>query len=241
MAEALVRPPGEVKLVLFDMAGTTVDDIVDGEPLVIAAFRAALRAHDGSKVDFETANAVRGYEKREALRRLLQCTRGSGAEEVGDAEVNALFEIFKVELDKLTAGLNTEIAGSSAAFAQLRERGIKVFVGSGFPDKVVQGIVANMGWTVDGALSSEALGSGRPDPIMVHEAMRLSGVSDSRCVVKVGDTVVDIEEGRNANVFTVAVLTGTQSREKLQAAGPDCILASVADLPQLLASPSSNM
>ena len=46
------------------MAGTTVNDLVDGEPLVIAAFRATLKAYDGTEVDFAKANEVRGYEKK---------------------------------------------------------------------------------------------------------------------------------------------------------------------------------
>merc|ERR1712232_1435387 len=106
--------------------------------------------------------------------------------------------------------------------------GIRVCVGSGFPAKVVEPIVEAMGWSIDGAFSSEALGAGRPDPIMVKAAMDKCGVSDVRKVVKVGDTVVDIEEGKNGGAWTVAVLTGTQSREKLAAANPDCIIESVA-------------
>mmetsp|Transcript_20225 Transcript_20225/g.63365 ORF Transcript_20225/g.63365 Transcript_20225/m.63365 type:complete len:243 (+) Transcript_20225:44-772(+) len=235
--------PEDISLVLFDMAGTTVDDLVDGVPLVIAAFRAAFLAHDGSSVDSEQANAVRGYEKREAIRRLLCSSRGLSSEDVDEAEVDKLFGIFKSELDKLTSCMNTEIAGTSATFQQLRSRGIKIFVGSGFPDHVVQAIVANMGWAVDGALSSEALGAGRPDPVMVFKAMELSGVprGEGRRVVKVGDTVVDVEEGRNAGAYTVAVLTGTQSREKLEAAKPDLIIGSVAELPALLACPQSSI
>merc|ERR1712217_896804 len=169
----------------------------------------------------------------DALRRLICSSRGIASEDVDGTEVDKLFSVFKVELDKLTGKMNTEIKGTSSVFSQLRARGIKVFVGSGFPDPVVQAIVKNMEWSVDGALSSDALGAGRPDPIMVTKAMELGGVSDKNRVVKVGDTVVDIEEGRNAGVSTVAVLTGTQSKDKLQAAGPDCIIDSVADFIQL--------
>jgi len=233
--------PGDVELVLFDMAGTTVDDLICGEPLVIAAFRAALRAHDGSEATFDQANAVRGYEKREALRKLLSSIRGlQDAAAVEESEVEKLFALFKVELDKLIAFMDTEVVGTSATFDALRKRGVKICVGSGFPDHVVQGIVKNMGWAVDAAFSSEALGAGRPDPVMVTAAMERCGVTDPRRVVKVGDTVVDVEEGRNAGVFTVSVLTGTQSRDKLAAAGPDCIIPSVADLPLVFQWPQSS-
>mmetsp|Transcript_58021 Transcript_58021/g.188849 ORF Transcript_58021/g.188849 Transcript_58021/m.188849 type:complete len:139 (+) Transcript_58021:339-755(+) len=76
--------------------------------------------------------------------------------------------------------------------------------------------------------------------VMVTAAMERCGVTDPRRVVKVGDTVVDVEEGRNAGVFTVSVLTGTQSRDKLAAAGPDCIIPSVADLPLVFQWPQSS-
>lgn len=231
-ATAVARPlPGNTQLVVFDMAGTTVDDLVDGQPLVIAAFCAAFLAHDGSIITFDQANAVRGYEKREALHRLLCVSRG--IEHADAAEVDALFSIFRLELDKLTGCMKTEIKGTSDVFAELRKRGIKVCVGSGFPQAAVDTIVANMGWAVDAVFSSEALGAGRPDPVMVNKAMEHCGITDRRRVVKVGDTSVDIEEGRNAGVFTVAVLTGTQSRDKLATLEPDCIIPSVAELPQM--------
>nr|AKA95151.1 phosphonoacetaldehyde hydrolase [Karlodinium veneficum] len=229
--------PADVELVLFDMAGTTVDDDVDGMPLVIAAFRATFKAYDGSEVSLDNANAVRGYEKKEALRRLLCSQRGLAEGTADEAEVDSLFAIFKVELDKLTANMKKEIAGTTETFSILREHGIRICVGSGFPAKVVESIVEAMGWTVDCAFSSEALGAGRPDPVMVKAAMEKCSISDSRKVVKVGDTVVDIEEGKNGGAWTVAVLTGTQSREKLAAASPDCIIESVADLPKLFQWP----
>jgi len=237
---AAARPlPGNVQLVLFDMAGTTVDDLIEGQPLVVVAFRATFLAHDGCNITFEQANAVRGYEKKEALRRLVCASRG--IESAEDSEVDTLFSIFKVELDKLTGSMNTEIKGTTDVIKELRGRGIKVCVGSGFPQAVVDAIAANMGWAVDGVFSSDALGAGRPDPIMVTAAMQHCGVTDARRVVKVGDTAVDIEEGKNAGVWTVSVLTGTQGREKLAALEPDCIIPSVVELPQLFEWPHSTL
>jgi phosphoglycolate phosphatase-like HAD superfamily hydrolase len=51
---------------------------------------------------------------------------------------------------------------------------------------------------------------------------------------KVGDTGADVEEGRNAGVWTLSVVTGTQGHDALAAARPDFILDSVVDLPSLL-------
>ena len=69
---------------------------------------------------------------------------------------------------------------------------------------------------------------------MIHAAMKSCGVQSPERVVKIGDTKVDVEEGKNAKTWTVSVLTGTQPREKLESAGPDFIIESVAELTNLL-------
>ena len=76
---------------------------------------------------------------------------------------------------------------------------------------------------------------GRPDPRMIHDAMQRLSITDARQVVKIGDTVVDIQEGRNAGVWTLAVLTGSQTETQLVAAEPDYILPSIRELPELFA------
>jgi beta-phosphoglucomutase-like phosphatase (HAD superfamily) len=52
--------------------------------------------------------------------------------------------------------------------------------------------------------------------------------------MKIDDTVKGIEEGKNAGVYTIAVLTGTQSIQFLDASNPDTILRSVAKIPEHL-------
>jgi phosphoglycolate phosphatase-like HAD superfamily hydrolase len=57
-------------------------------------------------------------------------------------------------------------------------------------------------------------------------------------VVKVGDTPVDVEEGRQVRVgFVVAVTTGAFERAALRACAPDHVIDSLAELPPLLELP----
>lgn len=52
-------------------------------------------------------------------------------------------------------------------------------------------------------------GMGRPYPYMIFknlEALKISGVGRA---IKVGDTVSDIKEGKNAGMFTVGILEGS--------------------------------
>ena len=230
-----------VKLVVFDMAGTTVDDMVDGQPVVAVAMQGAFVRFSGSRVPESSITSIRGLEKKDALRKLLVEQSGEGAEPPTDATVDELYGLFEEELERCLPRIDKEIPGASDTFRALQASGVGVCVGSGFPQKTVDTIVHTLGWTgaeeklVDHAFSSVTLGHGRPHPAMVLAAMEATGVDDPNAVVKVGDTAVDVEEGKAAGCHTVAVLSGTQGREKLEAAGPSLILDSVADLPAALA------
>lgn len=220
-----------IQLVMFDMAGTTVDDRIDGEPLVISAMRQAFR-NQGLAVSYEQVNAQRGRAKPQMVAALL--------DEIGAAPAlqSTVYETFHGQLLANLAQIKP-LGDVASVFQALRGRGIRIGVGSGFPTDVVEGIVERLGWAraglVDYYASSEQVGAGRPSPAMVQAAMAAVAVSDPRRVVKVGDTVMDVMEGRNAGVWTVAVLTGTQGQARLKVAEPDAILDSIEQVPAWIA------
>lgn len=225
------------QLVVFDMAGTTVDDTINGLPLVAVAMQEALKKHS-IDVSVDEINKVRGMEKKDAIKTLLSNIHHPDKNQL----IEPVFADFKSSLNSHLQFINKEIPGTSDVFKKLRSNGIKVAVGSGFPHAVVEAIAYNLQWTeiVDYLSSAEKEGHGRPHPAMIQAAMNYCGIQDIRCVVKVGDTKADISEGRNAGCWTVAVLTGTQSRQDLESAGPDFIIDSVANLFDVLAQITSS-
>lgn len=52
-------------------------------------------------------------------------------------------------------------------------------------------------------------GKGRPYPYMVFRNMEALGISSVSEIAKVGDTVSDIKEGKNAGAFTIGVVEGS--------------------------------
>lgn len=70
-----------------------------------------------------------------------------------------------------------------------------------------------------------------PDPVLWAAAQL--GIEPSACVM-IGDTVVDIHAGKAAGAQTVGVLCGFGSRDELEHAGADLILASPAELVKVL-------
>lgn len=225
-----------IKLVMFDLAGTTVDDSIEGVPLVAVAIRDAFNKH-GYNVVPETVNKYRGLEKKDAIRRIVE-DELSKSDTSATIDVDVLFKDFKDFLNKHLSSIKNEMPGTSDVFLKLKTSGVKIAVGSGFPHSVVESIVSTLRWEklVDCLCSAEKVGHGRPHPAMIRSAMKSFDITDPRTVVKVGDTKADVEEGKNAGCWTVAVLTGTQSLEYIKESNPDFIINSVADFPNLLSN-----
>ena len=227
--------PQPIQLAMFDMAGTTVNDKVDGHPLMVISMMRAFAKH-GIELAPNLINKHRGKQKSEAIQTLLREVAElspADVERVGDG----VYRDFLHELESNLSSIS-EIDGATELFRHLKSKDIHIGVGSGFPMQIVQAIISRLGWLDKGLLdyvgSAEQVGVGRPNPKMIHDAMQQLSVTDGRKVVKIGDTVVDVQEGKNAGTWTVAVLTGSQTESQLMAAAPDYILSSIRELRTLI-------
>jgi phosphonatase-like hydrolase len=236
---------GSISLVVFDMAGTTVDDSVNGVPLVTHVLQQTFSSEPYRiSVTPEEINPLRGRKKQEMVRRLVELKwseiQKAQPADTQDSASTTLFYTFECLLAHATASMRNEMAGTSDVFTWLHRSGVRLAVGSGFSEKIVRAIVEQLGWNgkekeykLAFIGAAEQSGKGRPDPTMIRSAMAQLAITDPRRVVKVGDTTVDVGEGKNAGCITVAVLSGTQTREELEKAQPDFILQSIADLPTI--------
>jgi 2-phosphoglycolate phosphatase len=75
----------------------------------------------------------------------------------------------------------------------------------------------------------------KPAPDMLVEALARSKATPSEAVY-VGDMSVDVQTARAAGLTVWVIPTGSETRTELEAAGPDRILASLAEIPNLLAN-----
>ena len=70
---------------------------------------------------------------------------------------------------------------------------------------------------------------------MIKNLMKRAGVTDPKQVIKIGDTMVDIQEGRMANCGLVAaVTTGAYKRDELEIFSPDYIVDNLKELEQYI-------
>jgi phosphoglycolate phosphatase-like HAD superfamily hydrolase len=75
---------------------------------------------------------------------------------------------------------------------------------------------------------------------MIWLAMRQTGVQASQSVAKIGDSAIDIEEGRNAGCgMTFGVTTGAQTEKQLRSAAPTYVVESLGEMFDLIMAAKS--
>jgi phosphonoacetaldehyde hydrolase len=106
------------------------------------------------------------------------------------------------------------IAGVVEAVAALRARGLAVASTTGYPREVMDVVVRvakEQGYEADVTVCAGDTPAGRPGPFMALQALIKLSISPVEAVVKIGDTVVDIEEGLNGGMWSVGIaVTGNE-------------------------------
>jgi phosphonatase-like hydrolase len=218
-----------IQLVVFDIAGTTVRDT----GLVANAFIDAFNEYN-IDIPVMTVKHVMGIRKIDAIRLLAP-----------DKNDTALIEqIHKAFTRNILAFYQSDpelapLPHAEETFQYLRQKGIKIALNTGFTRVVTNAILQRLHWNTPGKLDivvcSDEVPEGRPQPYMIKAIMHQMNIGDGKQIVKVGDTKVDVEEGRNAGCgLVVSVTTGACTRSELEGYKPDCIIDSLAELPALM-------
>jgi phosphonatase-like hydrolase len=221
-----------LKLVVFDIAGTIIQD--NGE--VIDAFSAALE-QNGVSATRQELTELKGASKRDVIARLVE--RQCGKEGVGNgARIDKAYRDFKSQLESRFANGGVKpIPGAAATFAWLKARNIVGATTTGFYRSVTDLILRSAGWqdTFAANICSDDVKEGRPAPDMIFRAMEATGVADRAAVLNVGDTRLDIQAGKRAGVLgVIGVLTGIHKEDRLRPESPSYLIPSVAELPALI-------
>lgn len=227
----------EIILVVFDIAGTTVSDAGNINDCFRAAFVEA-----GIEVERAEVDAVMGYRKIDAVRIIVG--KYGKQEEAEDERlidrIHTRFTEMMVTFYQETETL-VPLPYAEEIFQWLQEKQIKVALNTGFTRTITDAVLKRLGWNnhpnINKVICSDEVAEGRPAAYMIQYLMNELQVGDAKQVVKVGDTEVDIKEGRNADCgLVIAVTTGAYTREQLELHKPDYIIDSLAQLPTILNS-----
>lgn len=200
----------QVQAVILDWAGTAVDYGCIGP---VKAFSRVFGNH-GVEVTTAEARTPMGLMKKDHIRAICGMERVASrwAEIHGripaDSDVDAMF----LELEPLMAATVAEhadpVPGLLETVTAFREQGIRIGSTTGYTHTIMEQLIpaaAKRGYRPDAIVSSSDVPAGRPYPWMCYlNAIKLQ-VYPFAAMVKIGDTVTDIQEGLNAGMWTVGV------------------------------------
>lgn len=226
-----------IKLVVFDIAGTTVKD----DHHVSKAFQAALEKY-GYAVPLEMINPLMGYEKNQAITQMLQLHEQDAAR-ITSALVNQIHREFvrqMIHFYKFEPGIES-LPNVEETFSALQDSGIRVGINTGFSRDIADTIVERLQWRekglIDHLVASDEVELGRPYPYMIQKMMREGHITDPQEVAKVGDTEVDVREGQNTGCrYVIGVTTGIFSRKELEVYHPTHIIDDIAQVLEIISA-----
>lgn len=223
-----------IQLVVFDMAGTTVRDKGNVAVAFIEAFQ-----HYGITVPTTEVNKVMGWRKIDAVKILLDqyhpdpTDREALIQQIHDRFTQSMVSFYQQDAEL------SPLPHAEELFGWLHGQGVKVALNTGFTRPITDTILNRLQWNTNGmvdyVITSDEVPEGRPHPYMIQAIMKALGIAGSEHVMKVGDTEVDVEEGRAADCGSVvSVTTGAYTRQQLEQYHPDKIIDSLAELPSLI-------
>lgn len=255
----------KIEAVILDWAGTTVDF---GCFAPVQAFIEAFQA-EGIEPTLEEVRKPMGMLKRDHVRAMMTMPRihelwkeqkgkdwdESDVERVYQSSEKGILDIVKDFAEPKPYVLETVI--------WLRDQGIKIGSTTGYTDAMMKIVVPkakSYGYEPDMWFSPNAVENmGRPYPYMIYRNMEALRVTSVENVLKVGDTVSDIKEGKNAGILTVGVVDGSsvmgiseaemkqltpeeyenlykKTEQVYRKAGADYVIAHLGELPNIIES-----
>jgi len=222
----------KIKMVVFDMAGTTVDE----DNVVYKTLQEAIVKHSISVTLDEVLSYGAGKEKLQAIMDILDQTNHPASPE-------RVKEIYNYFINQLTVNYKTleikALPNVERVFKELIERNIKVVLNTGYNRETAESLIGKLGWKssvdFDLLVTASDVKQNRPQPDMILFAMEELNISDSSSVIKIGDSAIDILEGKNAGCcLNIGITTGAQTKEQLSEANPDFIINNIYSIIEII-------
>jgi phosphonatase-like hydrolase len=219
-------------MIIFDMAGTTVNE----DNVVYKTLRRSIN-EEGFDLTLEQVLAEgAGKEKLQAIKSILSVSASLHDEELAQRVYRRFILQLAAAYDSI--GILPQ-PHAEELFRALKQQNVLVILNTGYDTVTAWSLITKLGWSkgaeFDGLITATDVSQGRPAPDMILVAMERWGIRDADQVVKVGDSMIDIEEGKNAGCrLTIGITTGAHTAEQLRSAKPDHIIDDLLELLPIL-------
>jgi len=205
-----------VKGVIFDLDGT----LIDSYQAIYLSFRYAYEKMGLTPLPYEVVRKTVGLGLGNTFRELL-----------GEERVTQAFSLFRQKYEEIFRNHTHLLPDVRSVLEAFYGRGIQLAVATNKLGRFSRAIFEHFGME---KLFTVIVGDGdvpqnKPHPEMLYFAMEKMGLKKDVAVF-VGDSVIDIQTAKNAEMKVYAVPTGNTPREDLEKAQPTAVLTGFLDL-----------
>lgn len=199
-----MNPPPRFRAVLFDLDGT----LADSYAAITASVNHVLQHHGRPTLTETQVRGLVGHGLENLMENILP-----------GIDPKAAAQLYREHHPSVMESHTKLLPGVEAGLKALHDSGIKLGVCSNKPSYFTQVLLQlfHIDHFFDVVLGPDKVGAAKPDPTMIFRALDALGVSKDHALY-VGDMEVDIETGRNADVETWVMPTGSHDEATLRAA-----------------------
>lgn len=193
------------KIIIFDCDGTLLDTFLLIEKTVFATFEKMLPDYE---LSLEEAHSFFGPFLDDSFKKYVNTKE----------EVDKLVECYREINEKLMAEYICAYDGIKELLVQLKKEDYKIaIVSNKVTEAVVQGLkICEIEKYFDLVVGAEKLKIAKPNPDGIYQVLDKFNLKDA---VMIGDTIIDIKTGQNANIKTIGVTWCKTTKEEFEKNG----------------------
>lgn len=205
----------KIEAVIFDWAGTTVDF---GSFAPVQAFIRAFEEF-GITPTIEEVREPMGMLKWNHIHTMMQMPRIKKEWAIRHGrdwtkeDVDAVYQKSESCIMEILKDFAEPKPYVLDAVKKLRDCGIRIGSTTGYTDEMMSIVVPaaeKKGYSPDVWFSPDSVEKkGRPYPYMIFKNLQALCISSVNAAIKVGDTLADIKEGKNAGMISVGIIEGS--------------------------------
>jgi phosphoglycolate phosphatase len=212
----------KVRLVIFDLDGT----LIDAYPAIIASFNYTMDALGCPRRSERVIKRAVGWGDRNLLRPFVR-----------PRDIDKALAVYRRHHRLSLVRKSRLYPRVKRLLRLLKRKGLLLAVATNRPTKFSHILLRHLGIKAffKVVVCGDALTHIKPHPQILQVIMRRLHVKPDETMY-VGDMYIDVQTGKRAHVFTVALTSGSSSRRELRQQDPGRILDAVWDVRRLVSA-----
>ena len=219
--------------VLFDLDGTLMETAYE----IADAVNDTMEQYGFDKVDDELCKTWIGIGTFHLMACALAHVNGGDIDAIKeDKKTLEIYDFFKERYFERTATRSHTFDGAIEILQKLQDANIKTVVITNKEELFAQKLLDKHGLTplLDLSIGGDTLETKKPNPHCIDYTMEKLGLKDKSKLLFIGDSKVDIQTAKNANISCYAVPYGYNGGEDVRDENPDKMIDSLLEIQEIL-------